>query len=276
MGDAAGWRALRAGNEARCRRLLDKSCLLESADLAWDRVGEITVDDGALACLVYMRDVEGFTDRYLDGLAAHPATVSDPLIAEFLECWRAEEGEHARAIGRWLDAYGTARGRPLPAPQTPPPVVVTPFERAVVAATRPAGHVVVATHMAWGATNELLTLNGYRLLAQRVDDPVLTELLGRIAAQESRHYAFYLLQVEWRLAASRLARTVVRQLLRRAWTPVGVGDDFKSPEAFGAVLGYLGGAELGHRVTARMDRTISALPGLAGLRLFGGLQPTAA
>ena len=274
MGDAAGWRALRARNEARCRRLLDKSCLLESTDLVWDRVGQVEVDDGALACLVYMRDVEGFTDRYLDGLAAHPATMSDPLIAEFLECWRAEEREHAEAIGRWLDAYGAARGEPLPPPQAPPPVTITPFERAVVAATRPVGHVVVATHMAWGATNELLTLNGYRLLAQRVDDPVLVELLARIAAQESRHYSFYVLQVEWRLAASRMARAVVRQLLRRAWTPVGVGDDFKSPEAFDAVLGYLGGGELGRRVTARMDRTISALPGLAGLDLFRGLQPS--
>ena len=66
--------------------------------------------------------------------------------------------------------------------------------------------------------------------------PDLRELLRRIAAQESRHYSFYVLQVEWRLAASRLARGVVASLMRKTWTPVGVGDGYKAPAEFDRVL----------------------------------------
>ena len=191
------------------RAAAGRSELLQSDDLDWDGIADSPVDPGVLDCLVYMRDVEGFTTRDLTGLAAHPTTLGRPAhrpVPSDLAGRGSGARRRARAVHRRL------RRRPgltLPARQSPPPSTPPFRERVAVLATRPVGHVIAATHMAWGATNELLTLNGYRILAERCGHPTLRELLRRIAAQESRHYSFYVLQVEWRLAASRLARGVV-------------------------------------------------------------------
>jgi rubrerythrin len=260
-------RALRAQNEARCERLVARSALVEVDDLAWGEVGSQPVDDGVLACLVYMRDVEGFTDRDLVGVVAHPNTLGDPLVARFLAAWRSEEAAHARALDRYLTTYAARRSVALPAMQ-PPPSDVPPSERMLLAMTRPIGHVVTAAHMVWGAANELLTMHGYRLLARRCGDPVLAELLTRIAAQESRHYSFYALQAQWRLDESRLARLVLRSVMRRSWTPVGIGDGYKSPAEFDQVLDYLAVDERGAQAVDVMDATFTRLPGLDDVRIF--------
>jgi rubrerythrin len=261
-------RQLRLENRERCERLVARSGLLDTDGIAWDDVPHHDLDPGTIACLVYMRDVEGFTNRDLVGLSGHPTTLGDPLVRRFLDAWRAEEAEHARVLGRFLQAYSEARGLDLPAEQPPPPAVASPTERAIVLATRPVGHVVTAAHMVWGATNELLTMTGYRLLARRCGHPVLAELLRRIAAQEARHYSFYLLEAEWRLAASPLARMLVPRLVHRTWTPVGVGADYKSRSEFDRVLRYLGGAEGGGRAVATMDRVIARLPGFATVGIY--------
>jgi rubrerythrin len=265
MGSVA---ALRATNLVRCEHLVARSALLETADLDWSTAGDVELDDDAIAALVYMRDVEGFTNRDLVGLTAHPATHRDPLMVRFLDAWRAEEAEHARAVDRFLTAYADQRQVEIPPMQLPPPAVVPTSERLLVAATRPIGHVVTAAHMVWGAANELLTMHGYRLLAARCGNPLLQELLGRIAAQEARHYSFYKLQAEWRLADSRVARVAVRTMLRRAWTPVGVGDGYKAPSEFRRLLDYLGSGAAGRRAVTVMDAAFSSLPGLADLGIF--------
>lgn len=46
---------LRANNEARCRRILDRSELLEVEDLDWAQAGAVELDGGMLDTLVYMR-----------------------------------------------------------------------------------------------------------------------------------------------------------------------------------------------------------------------------
>ena len=244
-----------------------RSALVEVDDLAWHEVGATRVEDDVLTCLLYMRDVEGFTDRDLAGAIAHPNTLADPLIVEFLSAWRAEERAHAQAIDRYLTTYAERRRIELP-PMQPPPPEVAAGERFLLAITRPIGHVVTAAHMVWGAANELLTQHGYRLLARRCGDPVLSELLTRIAAQESRHYSFYLLQAQWRLEESRLARILLRTLMRRSWTPVGIGDGYKTPAEFDAVLGYLAGDAAGAQAVATMDAAFTRLPGFREVRIF--------
>jgi len=258
---------VRRSCEARCERLLGRSALIEVDDLDWGAIGQHPVEPGVLACLVYMRDVEGFTDRDLVGVVAHPCTLGDPLIRRFLDVWRAEESAHAAAIDRYLTAYASRRGVALPAMQAPPTEVPS-SERLLLALTRPVGHVVTAAHMVWGAANELLTMHGYRLLARRCGDPVLAELLTRIAAQESRHYGFYRLQAEWRLAESRLARVVLRQLMRRSWTPVGIGEGYKAPAEFDRVLDYLTVDRRGVEAVGTMDATFTRLPGFDGVRIY--------
>lgn len=265
--DVAG-RALRARNDARCQRILDSAAPLVTGDLRWDDVGRAEIPSAAIDSLVYMRDVEGFTDSYLRGIAAHRTTLRDPLIGRFLPIWQSDEAGHAEAIARYLGLYGERRRLDIPV-QPPSPTAPVPIhERILSQIGGPFGCLVAAAHMTWGASNELLTLNGYRLLAVRCDDPVLRELLSRIAAQEARHYSFYLLQAEWRLASSPLARSVLRRLLRGSWTPVGIGEGYKTAAEFRCVLDYLGVGTDGQRVIDQMDRRISALPGLAELHIF--------
>jgi rubrerythrin len=268
--DVPGAPVVAVGVEAehRCERLVARSALLDTSDIRWDDAPTVELDDDALHCLVYMRDVEGFTTRDLSGLAAHPSTLGDPLVSRFLEAWRAEENEHARALDRFLVAYCAGRGRDVPVMQVAPGATPPLSERLIVGLTRPVGHVVTAAHMTWGAMNELLTVNGYRMLAERCLHPVLDRLLSRIAAQEARHYSFYLLQAEWRLQASRVARRVLPALIRKTWTPVGVGGEYKQPIELDRVLAYLAGGANGTQALGVMDRTVARLPGFAGVTPF--------
>src|SRR5688572_21205404 len=96
------WRAMKHRNEARCERILDSSGPLALDDIDWDAAARTEVDPDVIDVLVYMRDVEGFTDRDLVGLTAHRRTLGDPLVARFLEVWRREEAGHAAALGRFL------------------------------------------------------------------------------------------------------------------------------------------------------------------------------
>jgi rubrerythrin len=271
-------RALRTRNEARCERLLARSELLDTSDLDWSEAGALPLDPGVLDTLVYMRDVEGFTDSYVQGIGAHRTTLRDPLVRAFLEVWQAEEAEHSRAIGRFLDEHGTARGVAIPSRVPSPDHRVPLVERALTHVGGPVGSLVAAAHMTWGAANELLTMNGYRILADQVDHPMLSELLRRIAAQESRHYSFYLLQAEWRLAASPLARSVLARIMAASWTPVGVGDGYKTSEEFQRVLAVLNARPESERIIDRMDRRFAQLPGLGDLRIYrraAGLEAAA-
>jgi len=259
---------LRERNEARCRHILESARPLVLDDLDWAAAGNVELDAGVVASLVYMRDVEGFTDRDLVGLTAHRTTLGDPIIRAFLDIWRSEEAGHAAALDRFLHAYGDARGIDVPDRQLPPPAVAPARERVLSRIGGPVGEVVAAAHMAWGAANELLTLNGYRLLGERCGSPVLAELLRRIAAQEARHYSFYLLQAEWRLEDSALARVLLRRVLRSAWTPVGIGDGYKAPEEFAVVMRYLSSTDGADRVIDRMDRRFASLPGFGDVHIY--------
>lgn len=261
-------KSLRANNEARCRRILQRSELLNVEDLDWSQAGVVELDDGMLATLVYMRDVEGFTDSYVAGIGAHRTTLSDPIVADFLAIWQAEEAVHSQAIARFLDAYAHARGVTIAAAQPSPTPRIPLYERTLMHVGGPVGALVAAAHMAWGAANELLTMNGYRMLADQCDHPMLAQLLRRIAAQESRHYSFYLLQAEWRLAASRVARYVLPKVLEGSWTPVGVGDGYKTVEEFQRVLQVLNARPESEKIIDRMDRRFAALPGFDRLRIY--------
>lgn len=259
---------MRRTNEARCQHLLDKSELLDTSDLDWSQAGAVELAPNVLDTLVYMRDVEGFTDTYVAGIGAHRTTLADPLVAAFLKVWQAEEAEHSKSVARFLDHYAAQRGITIPARQPSPDRHVSRFEHLVARTGGTVGRLVVTAHMTWGAANELLTMNGYRLLADQVDHPLLSTLLRRIAAQESRHYSFYLLQAEWRLAESRLARTVIARIMGASWTPVGVGEGYKTSAEFQQVLAVLNARPESERIIDRMDRRFAQLPGLDDLRIF--------
>ena len=112
--------SLRERNEARCERILGASSPLVIDDLPWHTAGP-AIDPQVIDALAYMRDVEGFTDRYLVGLAAHRTTLGDPLVRRFFDVWRAEEAGHTAALERFLSWYGDSHGREIPARQLPAP-----------------------------------------------------------------------------------------------------------------------------------------------------------
>lgn len=74
----------------------------------------------------------------------------------------------------------------------------------------------IATHMTWGAINEWCTHAGYSRLIAVENHPVLTEILRRIAQQETRHIAFYNSQGRDRLDGNRRAQRITRFALRRS------------------------------------------------------------
>jgi hypothetical protein len=166
-----------------------------------------------------------------------------------------------------MEAYDPG-GDAIPPRPAPPPAVATRLEDIVARLGDGVGGVVCAMHMAWGAANELLAMNGYRILARRCGHPVLSPLLLRIAAQEARHHSFYFLQAQWRLARSRVARFTLHRVLAGAWTPVGVGDGYKSVEEFRVVARFLADGDDGRRIIEQMDRRFSSLPGCDGIRIF--------
>jgi hypothetical protein len=53
-----------------------------------------------------------------------------------------------------------------------------------------------------------------------------------------------------------------------SWTPVGVGDGYKTRDEFHRVLEVLSRPPESERIIDRMDRRFAALPGLGRLRIY--------
>ena len=176
-----------------------RSGALDLDAIAWDEVPRHPLPPQAARTMRYMQDIESHTIIYLRSLLATRA-VDDPDVATFLACWLHEETFHGIALRRFLEAAGH------PAPPRAQPRGQEPWakrlEAAATATVSKAWPDFCAVHMTWGAINELTTLTGYRRLAAVAGHPVLSDLLDRIALDESRHFFFYYRQAEMRLAAA--------------------------------------------------------------------------
>ena len=210
----------------------------------------------ALRTIAYMSDIEHHTIAYLRELLATRA-VDDPRVAEFLACWFYEETAHGRALAEVLDACGHVGSN---SPRRPHGLRAR-GEAMAIAAISGLWPGFVALHMTWGAINELTALTAYRRLAARADHPALSDLIDRIARDESRHFGFYFAQARQRLAASPRARAVVRALVDRFWAPVGSGVRPDADVRFLAEALFAGAD--GRAAAQLVDRTIRRLPGFA-------------
>jgi hypothetical protein len=236
-----------------------RSARLDLDGIAWDDVPRWPLAPEAVRALRYMQDIESHTVIYLRTLLTTRA-VDDPEIATFLACWFYEETFHGQALARFLAAAGH--------PVTPRPRAREPLGRRLEArATAALARLVpdfVAVHMTWGAINELTTLTGYRRLRALARHPVLSELLGRIMRDESRHFGFYFAQAARRLARPRAAR-LARAIVGRFWAPVGSG--VQPPEEIRFLSRYLLSGEAGRHAARTIDETIRTLPAFAGTPL---------
>ncbi|MCU1407263.1 MAG: ferritin-like protein, partial [Glaciihabitans sp.] len=128
-----------------------------------------------------------------------------------------------------------------------------------------AGTDFVAVHMAWGAANEYSAITAYNRMAELENDPVLAELLKRIAKQEARHVAFYTSQARERLAKSKKAQVMARFALSNFWAPVG--SSIMEKVEVQHVMGQLMGGPEGRKAARKIDTAISGMPGLSGLSI---------
>lgn len=252
------------GSSFDLQNYLARSKQLDVSDIDWDSVRDHPVAPEEIRCLVYMMDIESHTLCYLRDVLNADAG-ADPEISEFLGCWLYEESYHGRAIERFLRAAGVGRRANVCGRR-----VYTPPEKLQKLGTwivsRIFARQFVTVYMTWGAIQEHSTLFGYTNLARKTRNPVLAEILRRIAREESRHFGFYYYKACQGLKASAFTRGLTRFLLRRFWTPVGEGVKPRSETDF--ILTYIFDGPNGREAMSKIDRTISRLPGMESFDLL--------
>jgi hypothetical protein len=253
------------GSSFDLRQFLERSRQLDVSDVEWDKAGSYPISEGEIRCLQYMMDIEAYTLCYLRDLLDAGAG-ADPEIADFSACWFFEEMYHGRAIERVLKAAGIDRS-PASCAARPQPwrEKIEAVGSAVLSKAFPREFVTL--YMTWGAIQEHTTLFGYTNLARKTANPVLADVLARIARQESRHFGFYYYKAHQGLKRSEFSRKFASFFLRKFWTPVGEGAKPASEADF--MLRFLFDGPEGREAVARIDRTMSRLPGLEWFDLMG-------
>lgn len=239
-------------------RFVDLSKAVETSDLDWDYIKRVGITADEARILRYMADVESHTIIYLrDILSGH--TASDPEITQFLACWVYEETHHGRALDRFLSACG------YPPEQNRYSKVLADMgwqehiEAFLTVNVPKLTPHFAATHMSWGAVDEMMAASAYTQLAYYTSNEELSKLLLRMAKDERRHQSFYYQQAEKRLQHP-LAQAICATALRVFWNPVGMGVGEDTTLGFIAALLY--DDERGREDLARMDRLMARLPGL--------------
>lgn len=219
----------------------------------------------SLRTLRYMCDVEYHTVCYLRDLLTTPSH-NEPEVGAFMTMWNREEFWHGEALAAVLakhgisvdyDELGASRLKLGWKDR------LDPIKQSLLGGL--VGGDFVAVHMSWGAVNEWSANAAYLRMAKLEKHPVLAELLKRIAAQETKHVAFYASQARDRLAASRKAQVITRFALNRFWAPVGSGISSESEVTH--VMGHLFRGTEGRKLIRDVDSHISKLPGMEGLTL---------
>jgi hypothetical protein len=237
---------------------------LPTDDIDWELARRVGLSDAEKAILPYFADIEGQTVFYMLELLNLPPA-RDPDTLAFTTLWNYEEFFHAHAFKTLLDVCGA----------TPKDVTqvrkgagfrarIEDWGQKILA--RPFPRSFVALWMAWGASQELLTLTGYEKIAARTQNPVLKTLCLRIAKQERRHFAWYYNSARERLAESTFTQRFVRAIFERFWTPVGEG--VKTPAEVAELMGTLFPGEDLRELADIVDDKFAALPGLSGFNVM--------
>lgn len=247
-------------------RFMENSGKVDLSDIPWEDVPKVRLKPEALRTLRYFLVTESSTFFYAKALMSTRAMSEEPDFAAFMSAWIYEEEFHGRAFKKFMECYGedvTAGYRTKAFQGRTIGERIDEAGQSALSAVF--GDNWPATHMAWGAIQELTTYHAYQALMRRVDHPVLTQICQRIAKQELRHFAFYYQQAQKRLENSPVAQRLASTALKLAWTPVG--DGMCAREDTLHLISFLFDGVDGDRI-GTIERKIRGLPGLEWFDLF--------
>ena len=239
-------------------KLVRISKKVDISDLDLSQARNYPITDEEIHALTYMCDIESHTVVYLRAIL-NTCAIEDPQTTAFLSCWAYEEFFHGHTIRQFLDAVGA------PVSQTRMQEVHKTTstkewlkEMGASILCRFSDH-FHAAYLTYGAISELSTLEGYGVLARRTKNPVLAEVVKRLAKDERRHFSFYYNKARL-LLKPRNAQRLTSFIIRNFWLPVGGG--VKSEGEVEWILSFILGDPEGEQIAKRIDTTIGKLPGL--------------
>lgn len=239
-------------------KYLNHSKKVDVSDLDFSAARNYPLSENEIRCLTYMMDIESHTIVFLKGILSTCA-LKDPETTSFLSCWAYEEFFHGRTIKKFLEASGLEFSPTRPAELQKDATFREWIEGLGASLLCQLTRHFHAVYLTWGAISELTTLEAYGVLAGRSANPILTEMLRRLAKDERRHFSFYYNKARRQLA-HRHAQRLTTFILRKFWLPVGAG--IKPDEDVAFISRFVLGDSAGAVVANRIDATIAKLPGL--------------
>lgn len=234
------------------------------SEIPWHEVNNYPLDKKFVPVLLYMRDVEILTDMYHEELRRTP-TGKDPVIKRFMERWGVEEITHGEVIDRFLNEAGieTSKNWKTEVRQNVPKIY-TFNTRIITTLTNLIGKQFTATHMTFGAINELSTAQAYRRMIELANHPVLTHILRGIMREESAHTQFYWSVAKLELKKSEFAQKMARFVVKNFWAPVGQGAKAEKDSNY-TIETLFRGKEGFEWLDRKVSKHIQELPGFNGL-----------
>ncbi len=231
---------------------------VDISDIDLSQASRYPISEEEIRALTYMCDIESHTIVYLRAIL-NTCAVEDAQTTAFLSCWAYEEFFHGHTIRRFLDAVG--------APVSPTRMLEVQKASSFTEWLKELGSSILCrfsrhfhgAYLTYGAISELSTLEGYGVMARRTQNPVLAEIVRRLAKDERRHFAFYYNKARLMLAP-RNAQRLTNFVIRNFWLPVGGG--VKPEGEVDWILSFLLGDPEGAQIATRIDQTIAKLPGL--------------
>lgn len=231
--------------------------------IPWHEVKKYPIRQEFIPVLLYMRDVEVLTDMYHEEMKRTP-TGKDPVISKFMERWGIEEITHGEVINRFLNEAGIETGDDWRnRVNKSVSKYYSAHMRVITTLTNLIGKKFTATHMTFGAINELTTGQAYRRMIELANHPVLTQILTGIIREEAAHTRFYWSVARLELQKSDYAQKIARFVIKNYWTPVGEGARTKKASDY-AIQTLFKDDRL-KWIDDRVTSHVQQLPGFEGL-----------
>jgi len=211
------------GNESGIdiEKLVRLSKKVDISDIDLSQAAKYPVTDEEIHALTYMCDIESHTVVYLRAIL-NTCAIEDPQTTSFLSCWAYEEFFHGHTLRQFLDAIGApvSTTRMVEVHKsTSTKEWLKEMGASILCRFSPHFH---AAYLTYGAISELSTLEGYGVLARRTKNPILAEIVRRLAKDERRHFSFYYNKARL-LLRPRNAQRLTSYIIRHFWLPVGGG-----------------------------------------------------